>query len=262
METRCPECHTIFRIAMEQLSVAKGQVRCGQCNHVFNAADEMVVNGTVVSSKQDHAETTTVEVPEVEGEAIASESNKNRTNADDEGYDITVLYPELENPPVIHTPPSTKTTLTWSILIICMLAIMLGQFSYFLRDNLARNNTLRPLLLSMCEIMNCELKGQRAPALVRLQSHKVQSHPKDSSALRVEAVIINDASFIQDYPVVRLQFSDLDGRMLATRNFLPDHYLPTDVDRKSGMTPGEPVNTVLDIVDPGKNAISYEFEFL
>jgi len=37
MYTQCPSCHTLFRIHEQQLSTAKGKVRCGQCNHVYNA---------------------------------------------------------------------------------------------------------------------------------------------------------------------------------------------------------------------------------
>ena len=37
MYTECPECHTYFKITPEQLKAAEGKVRCGSCNHVFNA---------------------------------------------------------------------------------------------------------------------------------------------------------------------------------------------------------------------------------
>ncbi|SFR60585.1 MJ0042 family finger-like domain-containing protein [Marinobacter daqiaonensis] len=35
--TRCPHCDTRFRVTEEQLSVAKGKVRCGHCMEVFDA---------------------------------------------------------------------------------------------------------------------------------------------------------------------------------------------------------------------------------
>jgi len=37
MFTRCPQCNTVFRISATQLRVANGDVRCGNCAHVFNA---------------------------------------------------------------------------------------------------------------------------------------------------------------------------------------------------------------------------------
>lgn len=35
--TTCPACHTSFRVVTEQLSAHRGDVRCGQCQHIFNA---------------------------------------------------------------------------------------------------------------------------------------------------------------------------------------------------------------------------------
>lgn len=37
--TRCPHCHTAFRVTSEQLAAARGAVRCGSCLKVFNARE-------------------------------------------------------------------------------------------------------------------------------------------------------------------------------------------------------------------------------
>lgn len=37
LATRCPACHTAFRVVQDQLKVSQGWVRCGQCHEVFNA---------------------------------------------------------------------------------------------------------------------------------------------------------------------------------------------------------------------------------
>jgi predicted Zn finger-like uncharacterized protein len=39
LATRCPACHTAFRVVQDQLRVSEGWVRCGRCNEVFNALD-------------------------------------------------------------------------------------------------------------------------------------------------------------------------------------------------------------------------------
>ena len=41
MFTQCPHCLTLFRITPEQLKAAEGQVRCCQCNKVFNALQRL-----------------------------------------------------------------------------------------------------------------------------------------------------------------------------------------------------------------------------
>ncbi|MFZ2971699.1 MAG: DUF3426 domain-containing protein [Ferribacterium limneticum] len=42
MRTRCPVCTTVFRVTSEQLRLRAGKVRCGNCQAVFNAFDELV----------------------------------------------------------------------------------------------------------------------------------------------------------------------------------------------------------------------------
>ncbi|UVJ44558.1 DUF3426 domain-containing protein [Pseudomonas sp. LS1212] len=40
--TQCPHCQTSFRVSHNQLSVARGVVRCGACLRVFNAARQLL----------------------------------------------------------------------------------------------------------------------------------------------------------------------------------------------------------------------------
>jgi len=42
MKTRCPACQTTFRVTPDQLKARAGNVRCGQCQTVFNALDNLL----------------------------------------------------------------------------------------------------------------------------------------------------------------------------------------------------------------------------
>lgn len=42
MLTRCPACATHFRVTADQLKARSGRVRCGECQHVFNALDTLI----------------------------------------------------------------------------------------------------------------------------------------------------------------------------------------------------------------------------
>lgn len=44
---RCPACATTFRVRPEQLRARQGRVRCGQCNHAFNALETLVDENAV-----------------------------------------------------------------------------------------------------------------------------------------------------------------------------------------------------------------------
>jgi len=39
MYTQCPECETTFKLGAEDLRRARGKVRCGDCDHIFNALE-------------------------------------------------------------------------------------------------------------------------------------------------------------------------------------------------------------------------------
>lgn len=49
--TRCPHCDTRFRVTEEQLSVAKGKVRCGSCMEIFDARAHQISNDNGASPK-------------------------------------------------------------------------------------------------------------------------------------------------------------------------------------------------------------------
>ncbi|MBT3426897.1 MAG: DUF3426 domain-containing protein [Gammaproteobacteria bacterium] len=37
--TQCPACQTAFRLTLDDLAIAAGQVQCGHCQHIFNAIE-------------------------------------------------------------------------------------------------------------------------------------------------------------------------------------------------------------------------------
>jgi len=50
--TRCPQCSTAFRVTLNQLAVADGQVRCGSCLAVFKALDHNAKERSAHPNKQ------------------------------------------------------------------------------------------------------------------------------------------------------------------------------------------------------------------
>jgi predicted Zn finger-like uncharacterized protein len=74
--TRCPACETHFRVTAEQLKVRSGRVRCGACQHVFNALDSLVEEPTVVLVAQSAPEPSQDSIPpslhKAEAEPVAT----------------------------------------------------------------------------------------------------------------------------------------------------------------------------------------------
>ncbi|MDP2826527.1 MAG: DUF3426 domain-containing protein [Sulfuritalea sp.] len=73
MLTRCPDCATHFRVTAEQLKARSGRVRCGACQHVFNALDSLIDEPMVVrvapSAPESAQESSPPSLPDTETEA-------------------------------------------------------------------------------------------------------------------------------------------------------------------------------------------------
>lgn len=51
LATRCPNCHALFRVVADQLKLRGGLVRCGACQHVFDAIGTLsYVDDTVLAT--------------------------------------------------------------------------------------------------------------------------------------------------------------------------------------------------------------------
>lgn len=145
---------------------------------------------------------------------------------------------------------------------LLLLLVLAGQYVYFNFSDVSRNPSLRPWLELLCKQAGCALPGQ--VDLTRLSSSNlvVRSHPHERNALVVDAIIKNTADFEQPFPVIQLNFADLNNTPLAHRQFQPREYITdTSIDIQR-MPPNTPIHLTLEIVDPGKQAVNYQLEFL
>jgi hypothetical protein len=83
----------------------------------------------------------------------------------------------------------------------------------------------------------------------------------------VNVTMKNNAEFAQPFPVMQIHFSDVRGGSVAARRFLPDEYLPEELlsdtsDLPLLLEPDTNMTFTMEIQDPGKQAMTYEFDFL
>ena len=53
----------------------------------------------------------------------------------------------------------------------------------------------------------------------------------------------------------------INQNIIAKRKFTPTEYLAKEVDIESGMKKHVPIKIMLEIVDPGEEAVNFEFNF-
>ncbi len=159
-----------------------------------------------------------------------------------------------------HHHPLSLTL--WSAGSIVLMVIFLLQTVYFKHNDLARAPSLRPWIETFCGYMSCDFNLPTDVRQLELVSHDIRSHPKVKSALLVTTTIINNAGFTQPYPGLQITFSDLNGQRVAMRRFAPREYLAPGIKQDAGMPPNTPVQVELEMMDPGSNAVNFEFDFI
>jgi hypothetical protein len=167
------------------------------------------------------------------------------------------LPPELEHK-TVHG--GFSSSLLWGIGILVMLGGLGVQYIYYNRLIMAGNPEVRPLLEQLCSVTGCRLPPRRELSAIELGDHLVQSHPRYENSLLITATLLNRADFVQPYPVLEVVMTDLRQEEIARRRFLPKEYLVGDHDAMS-FKPGNEVPLMLEVLDPGKQAVGFEFNF-
>ncbi len=146
----------------------------------------------------------------------------------------------------------------WFSGAILMALLLLVQVATFRFDTLSKNTTYRPLYETACNIMGCQLPNLIDTKKIRTTNLVVRSHPAQQNALVIDAILINNAQFQQPYPALRLEFSDINNKLIASRSLQPSEYLRGELAGATQMPANQPVQLSLSIVDPGDSAVNYQ----
>jgi predicted Zn finger-like uncharacterized protein len=92
----------------------------------------------------------------------------------------------------------------------------------------------------------------------RLRQWGVAGDPEANGTLRVRAALVNVAAQPQPYPLLRVTLADRFGARVGRREFTATEYLGKNAAHM--LAPGEKVDAVLDIIDPGKDAEGFELD--
>ncbi|MEE9492626.1 MAG: zinc-ribbon and DUF3426 domain-containing protein [Gammaproteobacteria bacterium] len=237
---------------------------------VANSDKKALVEKTDVNAEIDSKEAET-EVEEVDVEATdEAPSTDNKLEEQPDADEVTQL-PGVERAAeaaILSEEPEQKrvnisSKVWWGAAASVFLSFLIaGQYVWKERSQLAADSNLRPWMERYCAVINCELPLRKDLSKIAILEREIKDHPRVKNALLVSATILNDASFVQTYPVFEVSFSDVSGTPVSVRRFEPDEYLPDDQNADQGFQPGEKTHLVLEVVDPGKQAVSFQLEFL
>lgn len=252
--TLCPECNTTFRVTSEQLKVHSGDVRCGQCLHVFNSFATLV---TVEESEISY--TSEIELPvftedsfETESKAEASHEVKTAP-ASQESFDY---FPEENTAAYIgdddevnfdSAPAKEKWDFSWFVANGIFLFLLIGQIVYFYRVEISvALPDAKPVLMQYCAILNCTVPFSSDISLLNIESSSLYTDPaRQSEITTLNATIRNYASFPQALPAFKLSLTDARGKLLASRIFSADDYLDENTNSIQSIAPNNEINIKL-----------------
>jgi hypothetical protein len=93
---------------------------------------------------------------------------------------------------------------------------------------------------------------------IQLVDKDMRSHPERADTLRLSATIVNRAALHQAFPGLEVILMDSSGQPIASRRFEPSEYLTSGADIEGGMTPEAYLPVILDLADPGRQAVGFE----
>jgi len=278
LQTQCPHCHSVFRLNAEALAQADGQVRCGHCLAVFyaevseaeleaedNLFGDIDDSNGIDSIRYENADDPFSDTHDTLQDAIQADNfDENPADSPHDDYVVADVIPaELRAQSAHNRGRGFFGKLFISLAVLLCLAAGALQYTWYNRAELVKINELRPWLEKACDLVaQCNLPQARDPSQFLLSSKNIFTHPNEKNALMVSATIINQADFAQAYPLIELRFANVRGQTIAARRFSPEEYLGIDAEHISQIPAHTPINFNLEIVDPGEEMISYEFEFL
>jgi predicted Zn finger-like uncharacterized protein len=277
--TSCPACSTVFHVKPEQLSLRRGTVRCGECQHIFNALDHLheAEPAEPEPVEPEPVEPEPVEPEPVEPEPVEPETVEPETvepeTVEPETVEPEPVEPEPVEPDEPHatvethalpqTPPTTPSQPVWRdaapksklqtviiqprtfpwlsgfVVLLLLIAIIL-QLAYFQRNALALAwPDSKPYLQQACATLKCTVELPKDASKLVIDDANLLEDSEHEGLLVLTSTLINQAKHVQAYPQLELTLTDANDQAVLRRTFSADEYLPTGTVVEKGIAAGK-----------------------
>ncbi len=274
MITRCPSCHTHFRVNAEQLAARAGQVRCGKCSRVFDALEYLIeetarardpsvthayaamnADAAAAEPAAPAAELASKETPEADAERMAdataaSADDDAETAEDAVGMPASAqAQPARADPAAAHgassfdfgplaaaDPARRARRRPWLLGALLLLLLgLLAQASYHYRSVLiVLFPESRPYAAALCASLGCELPLPRRIEQMSIEASDLQADTANPNIMVLSATLKNRAVFAQQLPSLELTLTDAQDQPVVRRVLAPKDYLGKAADPQAG----------------------------
>ena len=156
-----------------------------------------------------------------------------------------------------HAPAVAGGYAAWTFGSLGLVLLLAIQVLWFNRNGLSQVAGVRGYYEAACRVLGCDLPVYSDIGALHATHLVVRTDPTVAGALAVDAIIRNDAPFRQYFPDLELHFSDIHGKPVAARSFVPAEYLGGEMAGLKFIPAKTEVRISLEIVDPGPSATNY-----
>ena len=250
MFTRCPGCHTVHPLSAALLASGAGRYRCGKCNKVCNALESLFDEWPAAGARAPAGGETPVLGLSLDlaGAREARQATVDRLPGDAEGV-------------IRGTARSLKVRGAWITAAIAILIAITFKLAEF------RAGALPGRLQAGVVSSQSDAPASAAdPAFrdleqIHLVSRELSSRPDVPGRLRLTATIVNRAPQSQRYPDIEVTLLSSTGQTVASQRFTPRDYLAPNSPLNAIMAPRAHLPLVLELDDPGAQAVGFELTF-
>src|SRR5258708_18566058 len=249
--TRCPNCDTTFRVTTQQLQASGGQVRCGNCQKIFDAFATLTAREPQLASPEPAIPAT--QKPRQEQTAVDAKAQPSFAQAPISQKDkpktvrpepATSLY-EWE----FKMPESPRRTFLWSILASMLLFVLAAQAAYTFRTELmVLVPQSRGYYMRLCESLGCVIGLPKLSNYLHIEASDLKAaDPAHPNEIQLLLSVRNRAPIEMAYPAFELTLTNVLEQSVARRVFLPAEYVPPNA-QAGGLKAGTemPIQLYLD----------------
>jgi hypothetical protein len=149
----------------------------------------------------------------------------------------------------------------WAIGVALLVVIIIGQLTWFKRQDMIQHPEGRVLVELLCRWVDCQLPPRRAPKAIKVLNRSISLHPEVEGALQIKLTFANRADFPQPYPILQISLFAKDERLVVRRRFQPAEYLDRPLDRGEILQPAEAIMVTMAFEDPGKGVTGFKLDF-
>jgi predicted Zn finger-like uncharacterized protein len=244
--TRCPGCHTVFRVTSQQLAMRGGQVRCGHCKTVFDGnAQRISLAPQPGPSHSDEGydeaalgpPTVTLRNAQALHPAAPEPAPVADEPVDDEEDVAEIAYEERF---AWERPKKRRRALTglYGVAIPVLVVALIAQVLFHFRDAVAAYwPASKPALAQMCAVTGCAIRPLRDVAMhyLSIEASDLQADPAHRGLLILTATLRNRATWPLAYPYLELTLTDAQDRVVVRRALTPADYAGGTADLQKGI---------------------------